>query len=254
MALTVHRDLEHYIDQELRTLPAAAAKRIFKGALIGISPAGFARPLEAGDPFAGIAYEEMDNTAGANGDRTVRVYTLGDFGMPLAGATVAFIGRPVFAADDETLTFDGAGNSLVGVVQDVPAAGQILLRIEPGAGRIKTVTHLVEDLTAGLDITARAVHAFGQAAWITAARVVNQSTAAAGINDANTCVVQLTIAAATVAGKTFDTANPFPAVNAVAGMGAIAAPRAAAGNVLNVAVTNGTSANPGPFLIEVDYL
>lgn len=254
MALTVNRDLEHYVDQELRSLPVAAAKRIFKGAFVGLSPAGFARPLEAGDSFAGIAYEEKDNTTGQNGDLAVRVYTMGDFGVPLAGAVAAFVGRPVFAGNDETLTFDGAGNSFVGVVQDVPENGQILLRIEPGAGRIKTVVHVVEDLTAGLDFTARAMHAFGQAAWITAARVVNQGTAAAGINDANTCVVQLTIGAATVASKTFDTANTFPAVNASAGMGTIAAPRAAAGSVLNIAVTNGTSANPGPFLVEVDYL
>ena len=67
MPLTANRDVDHYVDQELRTFPVAAAKHVYKGALVGTDSAGYARPLAAGDSFAGIAYEEMDNSAGASG-------------------------------------------------------------------------------------------------------------------------------------------------------------------------------------------
>ncbi len=254
MPLTANRDVDHYVDQELRTVAVAAAARIFKGGFVGLNSGGYARPLVAGDSFVGIAFEEKDNTAGANGAMAVRVYTQGDFGHAVTGATVAMIGRPVFANADNVLTFEGAAASHVGIVQDVPAANQIILRIDPAWGRIKTLVHQIEDLGAGVDISARAIHAFDGAAWITAARVVNQATTAVGINDANTCVVALTIGAATVASKTFDTANVFPAANAAISMGSIVTARAVAGNVLNVAVTNGATANPGPFLVEVDYV
>ena len=40
---------------------------------------GYAQPLTAGDPFVGIAYEEIDNTGGSDGDKSVRVYLHGGF-------------------------------------------------------------------------------------------------------------------------------------------------------------------------------
>lgn len=130
MALTANRELDHYIDQELRSLPLAANAHVFKGALLGVTAGGYVRPLVAGDLFIGIAYEEMDNSGGADGDLAVRFYTLGDFGHALSGATVANIGDPVYAGDDATLTFTATSNSYVGHAVDVPAAGTILLRLD----------------------------------------------------------------------------------------------------------------------------
>jgi len=254
MALTINRDLDHYVDQELRTLPVAAAKRIFKGALVGLASTGHAQPLLAGNPFAGIAYEEMDNTTGAAGAVSVRVYTAGDFGHTLTGAAIGSVGRPVFASADDTLTFNGAGNTYVGTVQDVPATGQIILRIDPFGRRIKTVTHAVEDLAAGADISTRAIHSFEAEGWIVSARVINQGVAATGINDANTCVVNVTVDSGTVVTKVFDTANVFPAPNTDLSMGNLTTVRVSTSEVMAVSVTNGATANPGPFLIEVDYV
>ncbi len=254
MALTKNREVDHYVDQELRALPVAATKRIYKGALVGVNSSGYAQPLTAGDRFAGIAYEEIDNSAGANGSISVRIYTEGDFGLPLAGATIAHVGRPVFASADDTLTFSCAGNSYVGVVQDVPSSGSIILRIDPHRASIKTVTHVVEDLSAGADIAARAVHSFAFAGWIVAARVVNQATAAAGIDNANTCVVAIATDAGTVVSATFNATNTFPAANASKDLGAVSNAGATAGFVMTVAITNGTTANPGPFIVEVDYV
>ena len=130
MALTANRDLDHYIDQELRSLRVAADVHIHKGALLGVTAGGYARPLVAGDLFAGIAYEEMDNTGGPDGDVSVRLYTLGDFGHALSGATVANVGDAVYASDDATLTFTSTNNSFVGHAIDVPVSGEIILRLD----------------------------------------------------------------------------------------------------------------------------
>jgi len=254
MALTANREVDHFVDQELRTFQVAAAANIRKGSFVGINTSGFARPLAAGDAFIGLAYEEANNAAGANGAIAVRVFTEGDFVLTLSGAAQGSVGRHVFASDDEVLTFTAAGNSYVGVMEGAFATNQIVLRIDPLRRLVKTAVHAVEDLSAGADISARAAHAFNSEAWIIAARVVNQATAAAGIDNSNTCVVAVGINAGTVASKTYDASNPFPAANTSDSLGAISNARASTGNVLTVAVTNGATANPGPFLVEVDYV
>ncbi len=103
----------------------------YKGSLVSVDASGYAAPLAAGETFVGIAFEGCDNSAGSDGDKSVRVYTLGDFEHALSGATVTDIGAPVFASGDDTLTLTAAGNSFVGRCVDVPASGTIILRLQP---------------------------------------------------------------------------------------------------------------------------
>ena len=130
MALTANREVDHYVDQELRSYQVAATKNVFKGSFVGLNSSGYSQPLTAGDTFLGIAYEEGDNSSGSDGDISVRVFTIGDFGLTLSGATVADIGRAIFASDDGTVTFDPGSNSFVGYVQDVVTANEIILRLD----------------------------------------------------------------------------------------------------------------------------
>ncbi len=130
MALTANKEVDHYVDQELRSYQAAASKHVYKGSFVGLASSGYAQPLVAGDPCVGIAYEEGDNSSGSDGDVSTRVYTLGDFGLTLSGASVADIGRAVYASDDETVTFDPEGNSFVGYVQDIIKTSEIILRLD----------------------------------------------------------------------------------------------------------------------------
>lgn len=254
MALTANRDVDHYIDQELRSFQVAAGEHIYQGAFLGLSSSGFTQALTPGDRFIGIAYEEMDNTSGADGDVSVRTYTLGDFGHTLTGATVADVGRPVFASAEDTLTFAGAGNSYVGVVQDMIASNEIILRIDPNHAQIKTILHAVEDLGAGADIAGRAVHSFEADGWIVSARVINQATGAAGIDNSNTCVVTLSTGAGTVVTETFDSTTTFPAANTGQDLGSVANAHVGSSDVLTLAVTNGATADPGSFLVAIDYV
>jgi hypothetical protein len=133
MALTANRELDRYVDQELRRYGVAASAHVFKGGFVGLNASGYARALTAGDRCLGIAYEEADNTSGSNGDATVRVFTLGDFQHTLTGAAVTDIGKPVYASDDATLTLTGANNSFVGWVVDRPAANTVVVRLNAEA-------------------------------------------------------------------------------------------------------------------------
>src|SRR5436190_19261650 len=110
MSLSANRDLPRFVEQELRTLKVKGSTHIYKGGFVGIDRAsGYARPLTVGDLFAGVAYEEGDNSSGSSGDISVRVYTQGDFQAALSGAAQTDVGKPIFASDDGTLTFAGGG-------------------------------------------------------------------------------------------------------------------------------------------------
>jgi len=128
MPLSANTEIKRYVDQELRRFGVAAAATVFKGSLVGLA-GGYARPLVAADPFAGIAYEQADNTHGADGDLSVRVYTQGDFQMTLAGAAVTDVGEAVYASDDATLTKTSEGNSLVGTIVGYVTTDTIIVRL-----------------------------------------------------------------------------------------------------------------------------
>lgn len=133
MALSANREVDRYVDQELRSYPVAAATRVFKGGFVSVNATGYVTPLVAGARFVGIAYEEANNTAGTDAAMRVRVFTQGDFAHVLTGATVASVGRPVYASADDTLSFAPGGNTFVGYVQDVVAANDIILRLDTTA-------------------------------------------------------------------------------------------------------------------------
>jgi hypothetical protein len=131
MALSANRDVDHYVDQELRSYAVAAGAVVYRGAFVGRNSSGYVRGLVAGDQCVGLAYEQVNNAAGSNADGYVRAFTEGDFLHALAGAALTNIGDPVYASADDTLTFTASGNSLVGVCVDVPETNKIILRLNP---------------------------------------------------------------------------------------------------------------------------
>lgn len=95
-----------------------ASDKIYEGSLIGLA-SGYARPLQAGDTFVGVAVETVDNTSGSAGDVKVRVATTIPFAMPVTGVSdVTSISLPVYASDDDTLTLTEGSNSLVGIISN----------------------------------------------------------------------------------------------------------------------------------------
>lgn len=119
------------------TPKVAASTTIPKGALVGITTAGYARNFLTGDFFAGHALESVDNSAGAAGALRVPVRRGVYWAkVPVFGsATVANIGDPVWAASNNyaDLTLSDPGTTLtttdlVGHVSDIDYDGGVIIR------------------------------------------------------------------------------------------------------------------------------
>lgn len=95
--------------------PAAASTKIFAGSLVCVNAGGYAAPAAdtSGYRFAGVAMEQVDNSAGADGAKTVRLRRAGVFEFDATSITQAMVGDAMYAVDDHT--FDDAA----GPTQDV---------------------------------------------------------------------------------------------------------------------------------------
>lgn len=166
MALTASRELNRFVDQELRSFSVAAAARVFKGAFVGVERStGHVRNLQPGDLFAGIAYEEVDNSNGSAGEVSVRLYTQGDFVLTTNNATQSWVGSAVYAIDDDKTTVQPAqGQSFVGVLMAVLGTNLGIVRIMPAgaqqvehAVQVPLVSSTTQDNMVPVMVTQRAI-------------------------------------------------------------------------------------------------
>jgi hypothetical protein len=117
-------------DGKIRSVPVAAGKYIYAGALVVASATGFAEPgLTATTVTAlGRADAAVDNTLGADGAVNVTVRR-GVFAFVSAGGgdtiTAANRGATVYVVDDQTVALTNGGNtrSAAGRVYDVDSDG-----------------------------------------------------------------------------------------------------------------------------------
>jgi hypothetical protein len=118
------------------------------------------------------------------------------------------------------------------------------------------LNYQIEDLAANADIADRPIFEVpaGFVATVTGAVIISQGTAA-GVDGSNTCVVKLTDATNTIVEYTMDGDPAFPADGASASLGTPDETHKvmAAGEKLEVSVTNGTTANPPAFMLQVTY-
>lgn len=118
------------IDGALFTLPVAAATKIYAGSLVAIDASGNANDGDTATGLRGIgrAEEQVDNSAGLAGAKTVNVRT-GVFRFGNSGSsdaiTNAEIGSPCYIVDDQTVAkTSGSGTrSVAGLVHFVDASG-----------------------------------------------------------------------------------------------------------------------------------
>lgn len=120
-------ELGDYVD-----LPVVAADVIYEGAAVGTA-SGNARPLVAGDRFAGFADGTADNALGAAAAIKVKVRERGKIQLPVTGVVAASLGAKVYASDDDTFTLTQGSNSLIGYVTRVVAAGVAVVQFEAQA-------------------------------------------------------------------------------------------------------------------------
>ncbi len=90
--------------------PVAASTKIYAGSMVCVNANGYAVPAAdtTGYRFVGVALEQQDNSAGADGAATVRLRREGAFEFDAASITQAMVGQPMYAVDDHTFD-DAAG-------------------------------------------------------------------------------------------------------------------------------------------------
>lgn len=128
------------------SLPVYGSVHIYRGALVGLSPNGYAKPFECGDVFVGIALEEFNNTSsiagvvsalgddGERGKDTVKVaHANCHFVGAISGVAYDDIGKAVYATADDALGFFGGAYSFVGRVVNYQSSGHAIIKLkEPG--------------------------------------------------------------------------------------------------------------------------
>ena len=108
MALTADRNVPHKEPASQQAYEVAASTTIYRGSIVVINSSGYAIPAPdtaaATNSFAGIAQAQADNSAGANGDIKVILFTTGRHKLPASSAAITDLQTNCFADDDETVT------------------------------------------------------------------------------------------------------------------------------------------------------
>ena len=104
----------------LPSYPVLASTTIYAGALVGLTTAGYLVPMSgANQRVVGVANETVDNSSGANGDKTCGVDT-GVFRMVNDGTNTVTLanvgaGATIYAEDDQTVGNVAGSLSVAGV-------------------------------------------------------------------------------------------------------------------------------------------
>lgn len=109
---------------------------VYRGAICKINAAGYVAPAaaEAGAVFAGIAYEDVDNSGGSAGDKSVKVMREGVFLLEGTSLAQADVGEKVYASDDQTVSStQGANEQEVGTIVEFVSATQVWVDIKHAA-------------------------------------------------------------------------------------------------------------------------
>ncbi len=128
MALTKDRNTP-MMDGELINVPITASTKIFAGSLVAANATGFATPGAVATTltYLGRAEEQVDNTTGANGDKTINIRRGKAFKFKnhTDAVTQADLGKVCYIVDDETVAKTNGTNtrSAAGIVVGIDSDG-----------------------------------------------------------------------------------------------------------------------------------
>ena len=119
---------------EYNDLPVLASTKVYEGAVVSVTAAGFAKGYAGTDTiFGGIAQAEANNSAGASGDINVQVRRGQFYGVvTLSSAADADAGDAIYASADDTFTKTSTSNLEVGKIVQVMATDKVLVQFNTG--------------------------------------------------------------------------------------------------------------------------
>lgn len=136
MTTLAENKLRDYQLGDTEEYPVIADDTIYQGGAVGENGSGYARPLQAGDPFLGFCQAKADNAGGAAGAITVFVKEKGKIVLPISGLAITANDRPVvYASDDDTFTLTATSNSPIGRVSRWVSTGVAVVEFDASMGR-----------------------------------------------------------------------------------------------------------------------
>lgn len=191
----------------------------------------------------------------------VRILRGGCFEFACAAAT--------FEIDDLVGPAKATGNNLesqkvVAVSDPLYAIGRVAERYASNTTKVKvdllrgiedvvdSVFYNLANLAANADLAETHIFTFPFAAELLDVLVTPEGSAV-GVDDSNTSVWLVKKNAATVVSETFDSTTTFPADNTQTSLGAVANNYFAAGDVMTLTVTNGTTADLPPCQVAFTF-
>lgn len=106
-------------DDDLLAYQVKASTKIYKGSAVSVDSSGYVVPaVGTAKRVVGVAYETVDNSSGASGALSVRVWRKGSFVFNTSGLTVANIGDKVYVTDDNTVQTSATSTIQVGVITE----------------------------------------------------------------------------------------------------------------------------------------
>lgn len=122
-------------DGEIVSVKVLASAIIYKGALVVDKGTGYASAgtYGSGYVFLGVAVEKADNSSGADGAISVRVYKTGVFQIPKPTAVQTDLGVAMYVRDDNTVDTSVTNSILAGYCVDIVDSSTIKLRIDLAA-------------------------------------------------------------------------------------------------------------------------
>lgn len=113
MAVTANQ-ITRRADGCLGSLPVAASTRLYEGTLAFIDSNGRAAATtgSGANDFAGVVKEEVDNSSGAAGAKSVELHQQGVFHLVGSGFTQADVGKDCWATDNYTIVVADTTNAV----------------------------------------------------------------------------------------------------------------------------------------------
>ncbi len=130
-ALSTDRKTTYRQGLEIEYKVASGAK-IYAGSIVCLNTSGYATPGAdtANFKFVGIAGEQADNSAGANGDMTVRVRRKGVFRLASSALAITDIGAAVNVSDDQTVAKTTSNSVACGTIAEFISATEVGVDID----------------------------------------------------------------------------------------------------------------------------
>lgn len=132
---------------KLVSMPVVASDIIYKGAMVIVDAAGYVAPAAptASTFFAGIAYEQADNSSGSAGAINCRVMAKGSFLLTGSGLAQSDVGSLVYVTDDQTISTSQASNAqIVGRITKYVSSTKVWVDILPGGSILGDVVQSAE--------------------------------------------------------------------------------------------------------------